>query len=115
MIVKIHTGLTLERWCKFSLNEQLANVGCDVSRAIRGKNEGDFEFSQQSLFRALELIDLTVADPKHRKKGVLKEVLRVREILVDYFMYDNDYKSDDTFLDNYFLNFNYMAALEKGK
>lgn len=52
IIIKIHTGLTPERWFKFSLCEQLANVGCDVSRAINGKNDNDHEFSEQSFYRA---------------------------------------------------------------
>lgn len=115
MQILIHKGLTLERWCKFSLHEQLANVGCDVSRAIKGKSQSDFEFSRQSFFRALELLDLTILDPKHKGKGSLKELLRVREALIDYFMFDNDYKTNDLFWDHYFLNFNYLAAIEKGK
>ena len=115
MIITIHKGLTLEKWCKSSLNEQLANVGCDVSRAIKGRNSGDLEFSQQSFLRALELLSLTILDPKHKGKGSLKELLRVREALIDYFMFYNDYKTDDVFWDNYFLNFNYMHAIEKGR
>lgn len=115
MNITIHKGLTLERWCTKSLNEQLANVGCDVSRAIRGRNQGDLEFSQQSFLRALELLSLTILDPKYKNRPALKELTRVREFLIDYFMYDNDYKSDDAFFENYFMNFNYMYAIEKGK
>ncbi len=113
MKILIHKDLTAERWFKYSLWQQLANVGCDVSRAINGKNEGDFEWSRQSFFRALELLDLTIADLKHRGSGRLKELLRVREAMIDYFMFDNVYKTDDTFWHNYFLDFNYLYAIER--
>lgn len=108
-----HKGLKPERWFKFTLIEQLANVGSDVIRAINWKNKGDLENSGLALERALELIDLTVSDPKNR--GRLKEVLRVREGLVDYFMYDNEYGSSDKIWYNYFYDFNYAAAIQKGR
>ena len=114
MKVIIHQGLTPERWFKFSLFEQLANVGADVSRIIRAKNVGDLKFSEQSLDRALELLDLTIADPKN-KGAKLKELLRVREALVDYFMYDNEYGSSDALWEQYFWDFSYAAALQRGR
>jgi hypothetical protein len=41
----------------------------------------------RAIERALELLDLTIADARHR--GRLKELTRVREVLVDYFYADN--------------------------
>ncbi len=110
----IHKGL-LESgsWFKMSLVEQMANIGCDVERAIRWRDRGDKAASQAALFRALELIDFLTLDPKNRKR--LKEPRIMRELLVDYFMYDNVYKTTDQFLQKYFINFNYMAALERGR
>jgi len=93
--------------------EQLANVGTDVDRAARYKKQGDLEHSQQALFRALELIDFTVMDPKNKKR--LKEILRARECLVDFFMYDNEYGTSYEFWYNYFYDFNYAAAIQKGR
>ena len=113
--MKYHTDLTTERWFKFSLMEQLANVGSDVFRTISWKNKGNIEFSQQAFLRALELLDLTIADPKHKKKPCKKELMRAREALIDYFMYDNVYKSTDKLWENYFYGFNYLAALERGR
>lgn len=109
----IHKELAAGRWFKFSLMEQLANVGMDIDRTIRWRNKGDMEESRRAFERALELIDLTVADPKNRKR--LKEILRAREMLVDYFVYDNEYSSTDEQWQNYFYAFNYAAALAKGK
>lgn len=110
----MHKGLLESgRWFQLSLIEQMANIGCDVERAIKWRNRGDLQESRAALFRALELIDFLVRDPKNKKR--LKEPLRMREMLVDYFMYDNIYKTTDQFLQSYFLNFNYMAALERGR
>ena len=50
-----HKNLAPERWYKFNLVEQLANVGSDVIRAINWKNKGDIENSRLALERALEL------------------------------------------------------------
>jgi len=109
----IHKELASGRWFKLSLLEQLANIGSDVVRTIKWKNEGDLECSREAFERALELIDLTVADSKNR--GRLKEILRAREALVDYFLFDNIYGSSDKLWENYFYHFNYAAALARGK
>lgn len=61
----------------------------------------------------LELIDLTVADPKN--KGRLREILRTREALVDFFVYDNEYNTTEEIWHNYFFAFNYAAALKRGR
>lgn len=101
------------RWFKFTLMEQLANVGTDVERAIQWRKKGNLDYSQKAFERALELLDFTVRDPKNKKR--LKEPLRAREALVDYFMGENMYGSTDELWQNYFYGFNYAAALAKGK
>jgi hypothetical protein len=112
--MKIHTDLTLERWFKFSLFEQLANIGCDVDRAIRARQEHDTEFSTQSLDRALELLDATIQDPKHQGPR-LKELLMIQEALIDDFRGENKYQSTDESWQQYFYAFNYAAALQRGR
>ncbi len=109
----IHKELAAGRWFKLSLMEQLANVGMDIDRTIRWRNKGDFEMSRKAFERALELMDLTVADRKNR--GRLREILRTREALVDYFAYDNEYQTTDEIWQNYFFAFNYAAALQREK
>lgn len=109
----IHKQLASGRWFELSLMEQLANVGSDVYRTILWKNKTDLEYSRQAFDRALELLDLTIADPKNRKR--LKEILRVREALIDYFLYDNEYQSTDELWQNYFYQFNYAAAIARGR
>jgi hypothetical protein len=108
----IHTGLTTDRWFKLSIFEQLANVGMDIERTIQWKEKNP-EYSRKAFERALELIDLTIADPKNRKR--LKEICRVRYVLVDYFICDNEHGSTDELWQSYFYHFNYAAALAKGR
>lgn len=101
-----HKELAAGRWRELSFFEQMANVGSEVERAIkwRGKNQA---YGQAAFERALELLDLTADDSKNRLR--LKELLRLREVLVDYFKYDNIYGSSDKKWQNYFFAFNYAA------
>jgi hypothetical protein len=62
---------------------------------------------------SLELLYLTINDPKNKKR--LKELLRMRETLIDYFVFDNEYKSTDELWQEYFYCFNYAAALQRGR
>jgi len=111
--MRIHKELAAGRWFELSLIEQLANVGTDIERTIRWKQKGNNEYSQQAFERALDLLDLTIADPKNKKR--LKEITRTREALIDYFVYDNEYGSTDESWQNYFFNFNYAAAIRRGR
>ena len=106
-MILYHKDLTQQRWNGFSTFEQMANIGSDVFRAMKWKDKGEVKSSRLALERALELIDLTVEDPKNLKR--LEEILRVRECLVDYFAGDNIYGSTDKSWQNYFIAFNYLA------
>lgn len=109
----IHKDLASGRWFTLSLVEQLANVGSDVERTIQWKKKGNIDFADKAFDRVLELIDFTIADPKNKKR--LKEVVRARELLVDYFMYDNLYQSSDEQWQKYFYDFAYAAAIARGR
>jgi len=95
---------TAKNWGCFSLMEQLANIGTEVSRALRFKNKGDKNEAKAAFYRALELFDLTINDEKNRFR--LKEVLRMREIFTDYFLGNNPYHFKDSDFDRYFFPFN---------
>ena len=101
-----HTGLA-DRWNKFSFVEQMANIGAEVGRTISWRNKKNKEMSKNALYRALELIDFSVDDKKNI--NCLKEILRMREILVDYFLGDNIYHSTDENWEKYFYPFNFAA------
>ncbi len=109
----IHKELADGRWFKLSLLEQLANVGSEIERCINWKKKGDLEYSRTAFYRALELLYLTVEDPKN--KGRLREVLRTREALIDHFIYDNEYNTTDEQWQKYFYQLNYAAAVKKGR
>lgn len=105
-----HKGLTPERWFALGILDQMANIGSEVFRAISWR-ERNAEYSRNALYRALELIDLTVEDPKNVDR--LKEILRVREALVDFFLYDNVYGSSNEQWQKYFHAFNLAANLRR--
>jgi len=109
----LHKELASGRWYALSLMEQLANVGSDIERTIQWKKKGNSEYSKKAFERALELLDLTVSDPKNKKR--LREILRAREMLVDHFVFDNEYCSTDESWQKYFYYFNYAAALKRGR
>jgi hypothetical protein len=98
-----HQSLAEGRWRSFTLMEQLGNIGSEVGRAGRAKRTGNEARMWSALERALELIDLTVADARWR--GRTKEILRARELVCDYLVGDNEYGSSSESLDAYFLPF----------
>lgn len=102
-----HKNLAAGRWKELSFFEQMANIGSEVQRAIKWKEKNQ-EYSQMAFDRALELLDLTIKDEKNQKRGRLKEVLRLREILIDYF-FNNVYKSKAADWENYFFAFSYAT------
>jgi hypothetical protein len=107
----LHTELTSERWQSFSLLEQLANVGSEVERAIKWSQRGQADFCTKAVYRGLELLDLTIADSRHRQR--LKELTRLREALVDYFFCSNEFGSSDLAWSRYFHAFGMAAALQR--
>ena len=105
-----HQQLAGGKWFELSLMDQAANIGSEVERTIlwREKNR---EYSQKAFERALELLDLTISD--HKNKTRLKELVRLREVLADYFFFDNEYKSTDELWRKYFFAFNWAARINK--
>lgn len=97
-----HGEAAAGRWWELSLAEQLGNVGSEVSRALRWRDH-DARLSAGALERALELMDLTLADPRHlRSVHRLREIARAREVLVDFFAGENEYGSTGRSLQRYF-------------
>lgn len=97
-----HAGLASGGWSRFTLSQQLGNVGSEVSRALRWTGK-DPRLADGALVRALELLDLTIQDPRWRKR--LKELLRARELLCDAWLGGKEYGSDLKGLDRYFFAF----------
>jgi hypothetical protein len=102
-----HQALAAGGWSKLSLVEQLANVGSEIFRAMAWRKKRDLSYSNKAMERGLELLSLTIGDRKNI--GRLKELTRLKEALIDYFMFDNVYGSSDEKWERYFYAFSFAA------
>ncbi len=102
-----YNELASGRWFKMSLAEQMANIGSEVSRALNWQKKERKELSIKAFNRALELLDMTVSSVK--KYSTLKELLRVREALIDFFYGVNEFASSEILWRKYFDHFVYLA------
>ena len=110
-----HDSSIAERWFAFPLAEQLGNVGSEVSRALRWRSR-DPGIAERALHRALELIDLTLDDPRHRVSVArLREICRAREVLLDFLVGPNRYASTGESLQRYFDAFGVAAMKVRRK
>jgi len=97
-----HREMAAGRWFRLSLAEQLGNVGSEVSRAARWQTRNP-EIARGALHRALELLDLTLADPRCQESRTrLREIARARELVADFFAGPNQYGSTSASLQRYF-------------
>jgi len=92
-----------DKWKKMSLAQQMGNIGSEVFRLIKLKEKRDLKNAQNSFIRALELIDLTIEDK--RWKGRLFEILRLREIICNFYLDKKIYNVSSKNLKNYFIPF----------
>ena len=106
-----HPELAAGRWFTFSIAEQLGNVGSEYERALRAKEEGDKERFGHALARMLELMDLTIADPRWRNHR-LKELCRVRGIACEQLTSQEPESWARQDLKAYFLQFAIWARNE---
>lgn len=108
MIFK-HKELAAGRWYELSLKEQMGNIGSEVVRASRHKDKSE-ELFWGDVERALELFDLTLADPRWR--GRRFEIARAREIFCDAVYGGELYKSTFQGLIPYFDRFAFAANVK---
>lgn len=97
-----HAPIAPEKWCGLSTVEQMANIGSEVSRAINWKGRDD-QSMRLAVYRAIELLTYSVFDTKNAHR--LKELLRVRECIADYFLGDNTYGFTDGWWNKYFMEY----------
>ena len=106
-----HQSLATGRWKKMPFVEQMANIGSEVERALNWRAKNNFGFSEKAFERALELTDLTLGNTSGLAR--LKELARLREILVDYFWGNNQYQSTEESWRKYFRHFNFAARRDR--
>lgn len=99
------------RWQKLTLVERLANIGSEVNRALYWQKKKDFKNAFLAAERALDLLDFTAAvvRPSYR----LGEILRVREVISDYFWNYGQYHTTPQILKKYFLPFAFYIRRDK--
>jgi hypothetical protein len=106
----IHESLAAGRWQTMTLPQQLGNAGSEFERALSWKNQGVSDKFESALERFVELMDLTVSDPRWRGPR-RRELARVKEHSL--FLLTNDEKTEDVPLQNYFLQFALLARSGK--
>ena len=104
-----HKNLAAGGWQKLSLAEQLGDIGSETSRALNWQDK-DQKSYENAIYRALELLDLTISDP--RWKNRLKEIVRIRELLCDAVLGGKEYKTSLKDLDRYFFHFAFAARIK---
>lgn len=107
-----HTELAAGKWHQLSLAEQLGHVGSEISRASKWENKAVQPF-EGAVFRALELLDLTLDDPRWKAAHRLREIARVREIVCDAYLGGEAYGSRFEDLIRYFDAFAFEARSER--
>lgn len=105
-----HKNLAAGRWQQLSLMEQLGNIGSEISRALNWRDK-DQKSYENAIDRALELLDLTISDPRWQNR--LKEIVRTRELLCDAILGGKEYKTSLSDLDRYFFHFALAARVNR--
>lgn len=99
-ILKEKTGF-IKKWESLNLLKQLANIGSEVIRAFSLESKKDYKNMKKSVYRAMELIDLTIRDKKNRKR--VFEIGRLKEALADLFFNNNSFQTNEEKIKYYFL------------
>ncbi len=102
-----HKELAKGRWSKFSIIEQLAHIGSEISRALNWRAKENQDYCDRAVERALELIDLTLCSVSGLARK--KEMTRIREALLDFFYGQNEFSSTEESWRMYFDHFAYAA------
>lgn len=77
-------GVSHERWRRLTLDEQIGNLGVDVSRAIDASLAGDRERMEQWLAVARSEFALTLGDPRWPSTE-LAEIEQMHALAEDFF------------------------------
>lgn len=109
----LQEGIHSDRWYTYSLAEQLGNVGSEVGRALKRRQEADADRFGFAFDRALKLLDLTAGDQRWKHSPKLREILRAREVLCDFLCGGNQYGSTPDALERYFSQFAYAARKDR--
>ena len=88
-------------------------LGASFERAAKAFERGDRDRFENAFERMLELLDLTIEDPKWRTSRRLRELLRLREEVCDVFHGNDSYGTSIETLKRYFLYFGFAARADR--
>lgn len=94
------------RWHTLSIAAQLGNIGSEISRARLAEGRSVERFDA-ACARALELVDLTLSDPRWTKRR--GELGRVREVVADAILGGREYQSTFMSIQPYFDRYALLA------
>ncbi len=104
-----HESLAEGRWAQMSFSSQMANIGSEISRAIKAKKRGKHDRMTNAVERALELMDLSIlcaakaaSYDNTAAKSHLRELTRARAEICDFFLDNNKYGCTDTVIMKYY-------------
>ena len=105
----IHSNLTQGKWNDLPRSRQILNITSELQRAYKRLDISSKEV-RLSIERAFELIDLTIEDTEKWFAGRLKELLRFREVLAEYYLSENINPVEFKKLLRLFLNFDPLGS-----
>lgn len=110
---QFHKEYSNGKWNEKSISFQLASIGAEFGRSMKEKIRG-ISFDKSPAFdRMIELIDLTIEDPKNRTR--LSELCKLRECLCDFLMGLNTWQSSAEYFGKYFMDFALEVQGERHK
>ena len=74
-----HAALTMERWSRFTLDQQILMIANEMSRGSKFVGPSDETRRRNAYERALALVDLTVE--ANTARGLRRELLRWRDLV----------------------------------
>ncbi len=78
-----HKGLNIEKWFSLQRHHQILMIAAELNRAKHWIEKKDFRNVDLCYERAFELLDITVGDPKWKRRT--RELMRFREMLAEQY------------------------------
>lgn len=101
-----------QRWSRFSIQEQMGNIGSEVGRSINAWRAHDKARFNGALTRALDLFDATTGLLVVQHSPRAKEVLRSKDQFLCLF-FDNTFETDADNIEKYFMQYALAARLHR--
>lgn len=87
-----HKTMTSDKWALKPTDQQIFMIANEINRLINGiKDSLSFQNLQETIERALELLDLTISC---QKGSLQKELLRFREIFGETYLFSAEELAD---------------------